>query len=88
MKNWFACAVTIAISAMPLSVAAQAPDPKVMVPVSLLQALVNAGQDAPGRVINPLTEQVKALVNEQLAPKKPATEPEKPTAKPAEPEKP
>jgi hypothetical protein len=71
---------------VPLSASAQAPDPKVSVPVSLLQALVNAGQDAPGKVINPLTEQVKVLVNEQLAPKKP--EPEKPAAKPAEPEKP
>lgn len=54
------------------------PDPKVSVPVSLLQALVNAGQKAPGEVINPLTDQVKAMVNEQLVSAGPARAEAKP----------
>lgn len=90
----------IAAALVPLPASAQAPEPKVSVPVSLLQDLINVGQAAPGKEINPLTERVKALVNEQLAPKKtagaekPAVQEQtpagmgKPAAKPAEPEKP
>lgn len=78
MKNW----ILLALSATPafatfaaLAQQPPAPDPKVQVPVSLLQALVNAGQKAPGEVINPLTDQVKAMVNEQLGPPKAETKP-------------
>lgn len=61
--------IAAALLASPAFAQQPAPDTEVKLPLSLVQALVNAGQKAPGEVINPLTEQVRTLVNPQLAPK-------------------